>query len=264
MRNDEQTMCAISTVYTERATSLDVADEWICGMDADLSELELTACAPRIVRGDGFNPNAKLPFSCTTHHIYQAMTDFTTFLGFVNGQLHTRAMPRLETLLMPANFSSVVSEYMNVTIPKYCVTLARNLYHNGHPDLIPASMFPRDSVQYTHEGIEVKASRYLKGWQGHNAEASWLMVFVFDSNRPSDIANRVQPRPFRFVKVVGAQLAESDWKFSGRVNESRRTITASVQLSGYDKMEANWIYREPEFDESQVGAPDDEDTEHPF
>ncbi len=65
------------------------------------------------------------------------------------------------------------------------------------------------------------------------------MVFVFDSNRPKD----VEPRPFRFVKVVGAQLLKEDWLFSGRSETSRRTITASVTESGYQKMMANWIYQ---------------------
>jgi hypothetical protein len=170
-------------------------------------------------------------------------------------------MPRLESLLMPANFSSIVSEYMNVAIPRYCATLAKNLYHNGHPDLIPVGRFPGNAVQYSHEGIEIKASRYLKAWQGHNVEASWLMVFVFDSNRPSDGVKGDAPRPFRFVKVVGAHLEESDWKFSGRTGNSRRTITASVQPSGYSKMEANWLYREPGFDESQADEPDEGEVE---
>jgi hypothetical protein len=65
------------------------------------------------------------------------------------------------------------------------------------------------------------------------------MVFVFDSNRPKDET----PRPFRFVKVVGAELSKDDWLFSGRSETSRRTITASVTDSGYQKMMANWIYR---------------------
>lgn len=226
-------------------------------MSADLDQVELAACTPEPVRRDGFNPNVALPFACTSDDIFNAMSDFANFLEFVNGQLHTRAMPRLETLLMPANFSSIVGEYMNFTIPKYCVTLAKNLYHNGHPDLIPAGRFPGNAVQYTHDGIEVKASRYLRGWQGHNAEASWLMVFVFDSNRPNDSARNVPPRSFRFVKVVGAQLEESDWKFSGRTGASRRTITASVQPSGYQKLEANWIYRQPGFDGTEADNPDE-------
>ena len=50
--------------------------------------------------------------------------------------------------------------------------------------------------------------------------------------------------PFRFVKVVGAKIERADWQFSGRSETSRRTITASVKRSGYDKMQANWIYSE--------------------
>jgi len=36
---------------------------------------------------------------------------------------------------------------------KYCKTLAKNTYHNGHPDTIPAGVFPGDSVQHAAEGI---------------------------------------------------------------------------------------------------------------
>ena len=144
---------------------------------------------------------------------------------------------------MPANFSSMVGEFMGATIPKHCRTLVKNAYHNGHPDLIPAGAHPKNALQHHHEGIEIKASRYLKSWQGHNAEESWLMVFVFDSNRPVDAAEGEAPRPFRFLEVLGAQLLVNDWQFAGRSETSRRTITASVKPSGYAKMAANWIHR---------------------
>lgn len=88
---------------------------------------------------------------------------------------------------------------------------------NGHPDLLPINTYPNNAVQYAHEGIEVKASRYLSGWQGHNAEESWLMVFVFDSNRPSDAQKGIAPRAFRFVKVVGASLTRADWSFFRKI-----------------------------------------------
>ena len=71
------------------------------------------------------------------------------------------------------------------------------------------------------------------------------MVFMFDGNRAVDESNGVEPMPFRFLRVVGAQLEESDWKFAGRSETSRRTITASVTSSGYNKMMANWIYNAP-------------------
>ena len=124
------------------------------------------------------------------------MQDFVSFLGFINQQLHEQELSRLESFLMPANFSSMVGEFMNETVPRYCPTLVKNQYHNGHPDLIPAGMFNGDSVQYTQTGIEIKASRHKSGWQGHNPEAVWLLVFYFDSNTVRDKSKNVAPKPF--------------------------------------------------------------------
>ncbi len=204
---------------------------------------ECTACTPAPLNLHGFNKKVVLPCGLTTAQVRRAMADFLDFLGFLNQQLNTRQLQRLESFLMPANFSSMVGEFMSATIPKYCRTLAKNTYHNGHPDLLPAGRYDRNSCQHGAEGIEIKASRHGSGWQGHNAEDTWLMVFVFDANGARDVSRGVGPKPFHFLKVVGAQLAKSDWALSGRSATSRRTITASVTRTGFEKMEANWIYR---------------------
>lgn len=218
------------------------------------NEPELRACTPHPVRPDGFNHRAQLPHGLTTAHVHAAMNDFVNFLGFINLQLHTREIERLETMLMPANFSSIVGEFMSSSIPKHCPTVVKNQYHNGHPDMIPKGRFPNDAVQHADEGIEIKGSRYLKGWQGHNPEDTWLMVFAFDSNRPVDAAKGIAPRPFRFVMVVGARITKEDWLFAGRSATSRRTITASITKSGYDKMMANWIYKAPDLTQTDVAS----------
>ncbi len=171
------------------------------------------------------------------------MEEFIKFLGFLNNELVQRRLPRLESLLMPANFSSIVGEFLAWSLPSRCSTLVRTRYHNGHPDLLPKGRFPNDAAQHANEGIEIKASRYFRGWQGHNPEDTWLLVFVFDSNRPRD-SERDQ-RPFSFQLVAGARLSKDDWLFAGRSATSRRTITASVTKSGYEKLMANWIYRSP-------------------
>lgn len=207
-------------------------------MDKEQVYTEIQACLPKSLRNDGFNVQATLPYGLQIAHLQQAMQDFLDFLGFINTQLHTKGIERLEKMLMPANFSSVVGEFMTSAIPKYCNTLAKNRYHNGHPDLIPVGHFANEAVQHSEVGIEVKASRYLRGWQGHNPEDIWLMIFVFDCNRPKD----TKPYPFRFVRVVGAQLTKADWLFSGRSETSRRTITASVTQSGFAKLMANRLY----------------------
>ena len=196
---------------------------------------------------DSFNPDCEFPYGLTTEHVRLAMQDFLQFLGVVNGQLHGSGMSLLEAVTMPANFSSIVGEFIISSVPRHCNKLAKNLYHNGHPDLVPAGLYEGNSVQHADQGIEVKASRYGTGWQGHNPEDTWLMVFVFGSSRPVDLRVMARGavgglRPFRFRRVLGARLEESDWNFSGRGAESRRTITASVVPSGYDKMAKNWIY----------------------
>ena len=143
-------------------------------------------------------------------------------------------------------FSSMVGEFVASSIPKYCKTVVKNNYHNGHPDLVPSGKFPKDSILHGEYGIEIETSRHLSGWQGHNAEDVWLMVFVFDANTSKDKVSGISDKPFRFLKVYGAQLQKSDWTFSGRSATSRRTITASINRDGFDKMKANWIYKDPE------------------
>lgn len=208
---------------------------------ADL-DLEAAACDAARVELADFNQAAVIPYGLTVSHICDAMNEFIGFLTMVNRKLVEGGSPRFETILMPANFSSIVGEFMSANIPKKCSTLAKNLYHNGHPDLVPAGRYPRNTCQYGTDGIEIKASRYLKAWQGHNPEDVWLMVFVFDCNRGTDVDKGLPPRPFRFLQVLGAQLQKIDWVFAGRSETSRRTITASVTESGYRKMKANWIY----------------------
>src|SRR5215210_3651591 len=113
-----------------------------------MEDLERAALTPEPVEPEGFNPGASLPYGLTTDHIRAAMHDFVEFLGFINQQMHTRDIERLEAMLMPANFSSIVGEFMNTGIPKHCATLVKNQYHNGRPDLLPAGMSPDAAAQH--------------------------------------------------------------------------------------------------------------------
>lgn len=217
----------------------------LAGMSRDLERM---ASRPKALDPRGFNSQSRLPYGLTVKHVRAAMQDFLDFLSLVNGTLFEESLPRLESVLMPANFSSFVGEFMTFRIPDHCPTLAKNAHHNGHPDLVPKGVYADDSVLRGKEGIEIKSSRYLRGWQGHNPEDCFLLVFVFDSNRPADSDKGVLPRPFSFVKVVGSRVAKGDWQFTGRSRTSRRTITATIRSSGLQKMEANWLYRDGELD----------------
>jgi hypothetical protein len=216
-------------------------------------EAKADSCTPILPDPKCFNSKAIIPYGVTVEHIRKAMNGFAEFLGFVDRELKHRDLIRLEDMLMPANFSSMVGEFIAANIPKYCETIVRNNYHNGHPDMLPAGKYLNDMAQHAgSDGIEIKGSRNLSGWQGHNVEDAWLMVFCFGSGRPVDLVKKVSPAPFRFLLVVGALLSTDDWQFSGRSEKSRRTITASVKRSGYDKMMANWIYKAPELTKSKI------------
>jgi hypothetical protein len=190
-----------------------------------------------------FNPDADLPYGLTVDDVRRTMEDFIRFVTSVNGKLLDEGIDRLENLMMPAGYSSMVGEHAVSTIPKYCDTLVKNQWHNGHPDILPKGEYPRTAKEHGEHGIEVKGSRYITGWQGHNRERSWLMVFCFDSNRPLDVGyplsdeeeavlraeeaggegkkpKKIQrpqpPKPFRFLLVAGAQLEEDDWSEAPR------------------------------------------------
>jgi hypothetical protein len=190
-----------------------------------------------------FNKNCELPYYLEINHIFQAMQDFINFLESINEKLDSAKISPLETFLMPANFSSIVGEFIIARIPQYCNYLVKNKYHNGHPDLIPKGMFTNDAVQYTKEGIEVKSSRRPSGWQGHNPESVWLIVFHFDSISSNEIIKGKAYKPFCFKGVYAAKLDKEDWNFAGRSDSSRRTITASINQRGIAKLKKNWVYR---------------------
>lgn len=189
--------------------------------------------------GGQVNRDAYLPYGLTVDHVIRAIQDFLEFVETINRALAERQIRPVEQLFMPATFSGIVSEFVAGRIPVYCTSLVKNRYPNGYPDLLPKRCYPSGEVQYGKVGIEVKASRRPGGWQGHNVERGWLMVVHFESATPQSD----QYEPFRFLGVYAAKLKQQDWAFSGRSPTSRRTITASVNQSGMQKLRANWIFK---------------------
>ena len=191
---------------------------------------------------NGFNSKAIIPFGLTTEHIYRAMTDFTDFMRFIDIDLASQRIARFEDLLTTSNFSSMVSEFMSVTIPKYCRTVAKNNYHNGHPDILPAGIYPGNAVRDGGtQGIEIKASRYLKTWQGHSGEDSWLMMFVFQSGRLNPKVT--QQVGFKFLIVAGGLLSKNDGPCAGASGTGLTMISQSITKLAAQKIMTNWIYK---------------------
>jgi|GEM_PF-6933987 len=128
------------------------------------------------IKDEWFNPQAELPYQLTTKEIKSTLEDIHKFVFRLNEMLYREMGQRIEDILMAATFSGMLSEFIVRQLSAHSLMLTRNLYHNGHPDLIPRDRYPSDAVQYGHEGIEVKTSRYSSGWQGHNPEKIWMMI----------------------------------------------------------------------------------------
>ena len=83
------------------------------------------------------------------------------------------------------------------------------------------------------------------GWQGHNAEASWLLIFQYAIDIVTD---PVEDRfPTEIIKVMCAKLELDHWSFSGRNEGSRRTPTASIRKVGTELLHAATVYQRPDY-----------------
>ncbi|HLG73482.1 MAG TPA: hypothetical protein VK009_23935 [Chloroflexota bacterium] len=173
------------------------------------------------------------------------MDDIYDFLYNVNSFLTERGWDRLEELLSAATFSGVMSEFVVEGISKRSAAVVKNTFHNGRPDLVPRGHYGKDGCQQGDEGIEVKASRWSAGWQGHNVESGWIMICQYNIDTTSlPLEDR---EPTKIDRILCAQLERDDWSFSGRGATSRRTPTASIRRSAVAKLAANIVYLDPDY-----------------
>lgn len=193
----------------------------------------------------GFRYDIVLPYGLTAATVEAAMNDIYDWLHKVNEYMVDRGWERLEESLLGNTFSGVISELLVRNVAKRTAGLVRNRKVGGRPDLLPAETYVGDEAQNADEGIELKASRQRGGWQGHNPEVGWVMVFQFEVDTHTE---RVEDRqPLRFVKVMIAQLTRDDWSASGRRGGSRRTPTASIAGGATTKLRRNWLYQDPDW-----------------
>ena len=164
-----------------------------------------------------------------------AIKDLYDILLVINTALIAKRYSVIEELMLTNAYSGFLGEILVKRLSLHSKQIIRNTRTGGHPDLIPRGKYEGDSVHKGEEGVEIKASKQKGGWQGHNIEQGWLMVFVYsigDKSRPTEI-----------TAVFAAELTKDDWSFSGRNETSRRTITASVKGDAVQRMRDNWIYK---------------------
>jgi hypothetical protein len=192
-----------------------------------------------------FNPDAELPYGLTVTEVKAAINAAYDLLHDVNTFLVGRGYSRLEDLLLGNAFAGLLSEVLVKNLADHSPALVHNTYVGGYPDLILPGVYPDDAALKATDGIEVKASKQKGGWQGHNPEEGWVMVFRYTiDTKTMPIEDR---EPTEVVEVLAAQLEMGDWNFSGRSETSRRTITASINRYGMQKLRANPIYRHPSY-----------------
>lgn len=171
------------------------------------------------------------------------MNDVLAYLRHVNSVSIQQGYERLAELMLGNTYSGFLSELLVKAIVKQCPTLVRNTRVGGHPDLLPAGAFQRDAVLHGEEGIEVKVSLQAGGWQGHNAEEGWVMIFQISVDRLSEPVHARHAT--QIEKVMLARLQREHWSFSGRREQSRRTPTASILRAGTELLHASALYERP-------------------
>jgi len=191
---------------------------------------------------EGFNRDAVLPYDLTVDDIKNTIKDTHEFLYEINKFLVSKNYERLEEFMLANAFAGFISEVIVRNLVKYSKKLGRNKKVGGYPDLIPRGKYPNDSV-LRGKGVEVKASKQRGGWQGHNPEEGWIIIFRYETDVETEPKEKRSPT--EIVEVLAAKLTRKDWSFSGRDESSRRTITASIVEKGMQKLRANRIYLKP-------------------
>jgi len=190
------------------------------------------------------NAEVALPYGLTATATVAAINDVYAYLHATNQAAVFHGYPRLEDIIQAAAFSGLLSElvcraFIHATAGEM-PGLVRNLYPNGRPDLVPRGQYAGDSILHGAEGVEVKVSRFESSIQGHNAEAGWLMVVWITADLGTmPVYERA---PTYIDRIAIAMLAEEDWTYAGRREGGRRTPTASVNVSGREKLSANLAY----------------------
>ncbi len=187
------------------------------------------------------NRNATLPYGLIVSEIEQAVAETYRLFNGINENLVGNGFRPLEELLLGNSLSGIISEFLVKNIARTSASLEANLKVGGHPDLLPKGHYNSDLMLKGDEGIEVKTSIQKGGWQGHNPEDCWLMVFRYTVGK-QDGGETV---PLTFIEILCAKLTKSDWSFSGRKGTSRRTPTASITTEGVEKLRRNFLYRLP-------------------
>lgn len=191
---------------------------------------------------DYFNPAPVLPFNLRIEDVAAAMRDVYDFFYDVNTFLRDKSLPRFDDTVRSSVLSGMLSDMLTESVAKHSRSLVSNKFHNGHPDLLVAGVYPNDSTQSGREGVEIKATQKPGGAvDTHGGRDQWMLVFVYKIDRVTEPAT--QRDPLRFTEVYLGNVKADDF----RVNERGQlgTRTATLDREGVVKLRDGWLYIEP-------------------
>lgn len=187
-----------------------------------------------------FNAGATLPFELRLEDFQLAMQDIYDFFHDVNQGLVQRGLQRLDDMLRPAIMSGLLSDMLTASLAKHSRTLTVNLYHNGHPDLIVAGVYPGNKVKAGTRGVEIKTTRKAGGAADtHGARDQWMCAFVYEVDTTSEPAR--DRSPMTFTEVYLASVKKTDFRKNARGELGTRTAT--LHKRGIQKLRRNWIHK---------------------
>jgi hypothetical protein len=192
-----------------------------------------------------WNHNCELPHGLKVEEVQKAVEDIYNFFFRMNSMLTQEKLEFFESLVLGNTLSGMLSELIVKRVAVHSQTLERNIRVGGHPDLLVKGKYPGGSIQRGEEGIEVKCSKQSGGWQGHNPEACWLIVFRYVLGDPLESPEKRSP--IQFVQILCGCLTVEDWSLAERGQDSRRTRTTSINQKGMHKLRTNPIYQNPSF-----------------
>ncbi len=198
---------------------------------------------------DWFNPGADLPYGVTPDEVKTAIKEFYDFYADMNKFFLKEGHGRIETILRANNaLSDFIGNVATEELAQASDALIMNQKQDGFPDILPLNhdAYREQDYEIHHgdHGIETKCSKSNGGWQAHNNEEAWFIVFRYERGNPEEDIHEM--KPIRFTQVLAGSLNEDDWSHSGRSEDSRRTITSSIISSGMYKLRSNPIYEDPE------------------
>lgn len=193
-----------------------------------------------------FNPDAELPYGVQPDDFRHAIEETYQIYGDICEYLLSEGHGRIETLIRANNaLSDLIGNVATEALAEASDALVHNEKDDGWPDLLPVDHYDDYEQMYGEEGVETKCSKSSGGWNAHNNEEGWFVIFRY--TRGDEDADPEDMAPVRLVQVLAAHLELDDWSHSGRDEESRRTITSAVQESGMDKLRSNPIYEDPDY-----------------